>query len=210
MKLIKRFLLGEGQTNCYLIEVNDKIVLIDAGQNPAKLINYVKEQDLTIDEIWITHTHFDHIMGIQELVDEFSVNKVYVSPKEQSFFKLPEENLSKMANFSFQYFGKVNEITDRMQEENNVQVFYIQGHSAQGAVYYFAEEKIAFTGDVLFRGTIGRSDFRHGNQQLLVKGIRDYLFTLDETTKIYPGHGFSTTIANEKRENLYLKEINER
>ena len=178
MKIIKRFILGPLRTNCYLINANDHICLIDAGVNPQKIIDYCVENNLIIEYILLTHTHYDHIGGLNDIKAIFPDAQVIVGSKEQSFLRDPESNLSVLDDEYYQYHG---------------------------ICLYFKKERTVFSGDTLFRHSIGRSDLIYGNEFLLEQGIRNHLYTLPGNTKVYPGHGFSTTIKEEKMNNLVLR-----
>ncbi len=201
MKILKRFLIGEVQNNCAIVNHNDKIILIDAPYPIDNITNYLKSNNLELDYIFITHIHFDHIAGVEHLVKLYPNVEVYTSKKEKYMFNDPKENLSYRHDINVNYTGEIKTF-DKL-EIKGIEFKYISGHSKQSTVICF--DKAIFTGDTLFRETIGRSDLPHGNQEKLISGIKSELLGLDKNTKVYPGHGFATTIENELQNNSYLK-----
>ena len=205
MKIIKTFILGSAKSTSYLIEYNSKNIMIDAGENIYSVVDYLTENKIILHEVWLTHCHYDHIAGIKVLVDEYPNVVIYSSPLEIPHVKDPNHNLSNLFQGSCIYMGTIKSNENLANED--LQIIYVTGHSKQRTCYYFKEERICFTGDTLFRGSVGRSDFINGNEQLLMKDIKEKLITLEPFTKIFPGHGFSTTIKKEIESNVYLKEI---
>lgn len=205
MKIIKRFILGPLRTNCYLINANDHICLIDAGVNPQKIIDYCVENNLIIEYILLTHTHYDHIGGLNDIKAIFPNAQVIVGSKEQSFLRDPESNLSILDDEYYQYHGQYQVYEQYNYEHLGFSIFHISGHSLDSICLYFKKDHSVFSGDTLFRHSIGRSDLIYGNEFLLEEGIRNHLYTLPGNTKVYPGHGFSTTIKEEKMNNLILR-----
>ncbi len=204
MKIIKRFVLGDLKTNCYLITNNDKVILIDAGCHPQKVIDTLKNKNLTLDYILITHTHYDHIGGLDVLIKHYPCACVVVNKKEQAFLQDPQHNLSILDNLYYQYKGKYITYDQLDLAQLGISIFEISGHSLASVCIYFKDDNVVFSGDTLFKEVIGRSDFIDGNEYLLQSGIKKHLLTLPPQTKVYPGHGFSTTIAHELNNNKCL------
>ncbi len=202
MRLVKRFVLGAVKTNAYVIEQNQEIILIDAPGGIEKVIDFLQTNKLPLHKILLTHTHFDHIAGLNQLKSVFPEVEIYCPALEIPLIKEASRTLSDGFGEEITYQGEVKDV--KLANIINMEVSYISGHSLMSAVYYFDEEKIMFSGDTLFRLSIGRSDFRDGNPQKLVSGIKEHLLTKDEEVKVYPGHGLATTIEREKRENPFL------
>ncbi len=202
MKIIKKFVLGVCQTNCYLVEHNQKIILIDAGENPEKIIEYCQKSNLKIDLILLTHTHFDHIAGLNLLTETYKSVKVFGPMAELEFLKDPKLTLANDFNSNYTY-EKTCLALDTLNLPG-LEIKYISGHSFSSAIMIFTSESTVFAGDTLFRHSIGRSDFMFGNQEKLLAGINNHLMTLPDQTVIYPGHGFSTTIEEEKNNNPFV------
>ncbi len=202
MKLMKKFILGICQTTCYLVEHEQKNILVDAGENSEKIVAYLEEHNMTLDIIMITHAHFDHIAGLNVLTQKYPDVEVYIADEEKEFLKDPNLTLATDFNSDFTYMGDTNSYRDLNLP--NFEARYISGHSLNSTVLIFKDAKTVFSGDTLFKGSVGRSDFINGNQEKLLSGIKSELFTLDNDYKVYPGHGFSTTIELEKTTNMFF------
>ena len=205
MKIVKKFLLGQLENNCFIIEVDRKLILIDAPMDSEVIVKYLQDNNLELDYLFLTHTHYDHILGLDLFYDLFPNMKIYVNKIERSFLKDPVENLSVYATTQYVFNKEVNTFDDLNPSDFNMEIFYISGHSKSSAVFYFPNEKVVFAGDTLFKGTIGRSDLNYGDMSSLIAGIKQHLMVLSDDTIVYPGHGSSTTIGNEKKTNNYMR-----
>ncbi len=205
MKIIKRFRLGKMINNSYLIESNNKIILIDAPDGVQKVISFLNDKELLLDEVWLTHCHFDHIAGLTLLKNNFPKLKVFSSKEEIKMINNSSDNYSKeFLNMELKYEGEVLDNIDLLKENDGLNIEFISGHSCSSSVYVFEKENIMFSGDVLFRETVGRSDLRYGDFNLLNSSIKNQLFKYNDETKVYPGHGFSTEISYEKENNKVI------
>lgn len=202
MKIIKKFVLGICQTNCYLIEHEQKIILVDAGENAEKIVDYCQKNELKIDLILLTHSHFDHIAGLNLLTDTYKDVLVYGPRAELEFLKDPKLTLA--TDFNSNYTFEKECLALDTLNLLGLEIKYISGHSFSSAIMIFTKENVVFTGDTLFRHSVGRSDFIFGNQEKLLTGIKKHLLTLVNETVVYPGHGFSTTIKEEKNSNPFI------
>lgn len=202
MKIIKKFALGQMVTNCYLIEVNAKVVLIDAGEGIEKVAKYLDENQIKLDEVWLTHTHCDHIMGLQYLVDNNYCQTIYCPDQEISLLADPSPagNLAQSIGVDYAFTGEVKK-TSEINEEN-VEIKYISGHSKYSAVYIFTDSETVMSGDTLFRQSIGRYDLAYGNRETLVAGIKEHIMSLSDNYVVHPGHGFKTTVEAERGNQL--------
>lgn len=203
MKLLKKFVLGICQTTCYLIENKGEIILIDAGEYSEKISSYLESKNLKLDKILLTHAHFDHIAGLVHLKEKYPEVKIYSSPEEIKYLADPKLNLASTFNSDY-YYDKEVLSTEELSIEN-LKIRHISGHSLNSTVYIFVDAKTVFSGDTLFKNSIGRSDFLDGNQEKLLSGIKQHLLSLDDDYRVYPGHGFGTTILEEKNNNIFLK-----
>ena len=211
---IKKFVLGPWETNCYVIRPatpeTDQCWIIDAGFNPGEMIKWIKEQELTPTQIILTHGHADHIAGVPEVCDAFEHDiSVSIHHAEAEFLTNPTLNLSAMAGFQLQ-IDEADSFIEAGKElifDNlHLQVFHTPGHSPGGISLYENKSQVAFVGDTLFAGSIGRFDFPTSNGPLLLKSIHEQLFTLPEETTVFPGHGPETTIGYELHTNPFVGE----
>lgn len=206
MELIKRFRLSKMLNNSFLIKEKNKIILIDAPDEIYKVIDYLDENELELNEVWLTHYHFDHLLGLTELKNKYKHLKVYIAEEEIECITNPNTSiLEQYTDKKVEYLGEVCKNEELINEYPGLKIAYIAGHSKLSSVYIFEKEGIMFTGDVLFQGTIGRSDLEYGDFDALVKGIKKHLLVY-ENMEVYPGHGFKTTILQEKKRNPYLNE----
>lgn len=172
---IKKIVVGPLQENCYVVEKDEMCIIIDPGDEVEKIIESIIYSPCVI---LITHNHFDHVGALSKLKEKYNI-PVY-----------NYENL-KEGKFSTGIF--------------NIDVIYTPGHTSDSVTYYFKEDEIMFTGDFLFKGTIGRTDLSTGNFEEMQKSIRKILVYSD-IIKVYPGHGDDTTLGLEKIYNEYLKQ----
>ncbi len=202
---VLKFVTGPLQTNTYLVyNDNKKCLIIDPSSGCDKLLEMVKKESFEIEAIVITHAHFDHILGIPEVLGEFPDVNVYLHPSEKMMLLDAEFNGSDLIGENFTYQGKTIDLVDGEMSIGSftVKILVVPGHSPCGIALYI--EKYLFCGDVLFAGSIGRSDFTGGDQRKLVEGIKMKLLTLPEETIVCPGHMGRTTIGREKKTNPFL------
>ncbi len=202
---IKRFFVGELYTNCYIIESEDEICVIDPGDDVEQILKYTG--DKRISKIILTHGHFDHIMGADEIRKK-SGAKIYISREDASMLKDSKRNLYNEFNKGDNGFLPIEQycfLDDKIDIcGNEFEVMKTPGHSEGSVCLYF--DKDLFSGDTLFKGTIGRCDY--GDFEKMKESLKK-LMLLDDDVKVYPGHGFSTTIGKERAENPFILEINE-
>lgn len=203
-----RMPLGPLQTNCYVFsnEINE-CVIFDPGSEGPRLNTYLKEKKLTPLAILLTHAHFDHIGGVEDVRNQWGI-PVYIHRNEKKWLTSPALNGSQ------RFTG--NEISARVADHHiegegdlqigafTLQVFETPGHSPGSVSFYSREARLVFSGDALFEGSIGRTDLQGGNHDQLLKSIHDKLLTLPEDTIVLSGHGPETTIEFEMESNPYL------
>ncbi|MBR1743269.1 MAG: MBL fold metallo-hydrolase [Lachnospiraceae bacterium] len=208
MALICDFrVVGPVQTNCYFLydEKTKKGVLVDPGDEAEKLLSYIGKKGLQIEAILLTHGHFDHIMAVPELKKELGV-PVYVSRVEKEVLEDPMTNLSLQMGgrgicLEADHYLEDGDTITLLGEE--VRCILTPGHTVGGMCYYFPKAGILFSGDTLFQESVGRTDFPGGSMKELIRSIREKLFVLASATRVYPGHGFSTSIETEKMFNPF-------
>ncbi len=204
---IEIFVTGIISTNCYaVVNVDSKeTVLIDPAAYPKKLKNYLQDNGLQVRGILLTHGHFDHIMGIDAILEDFKV-PVYVHEEEKELIADPILNESRTYTKGYAY-DKAEFVRDG-QTLNLIgyefKVIHTPGHTSGGASYYVESEHVVFSGDTLFHGSVGRTDFKTSSMSDLIRSIREKLFLLPDETIVYPGHMEATTIGTEKNINPYV------
>lgn len=201
--------VGVFQQNCSVIWDDQKnAAIIDAGDNAESIIKFVEDQQLNVQKLLITHAHLDHIMAVEKVAKHFGV-EVYGSQLADKplFENLPEicSNYGLPSSPAF--------LPDHWLEESDMvevgslsfQIRHLPGHSPGHIGFFEMENKIAFSGDVLFKDSIGRTDLYQGDFDTLINTIRSKIFDLDDDFVIIPGHGQHTTVGREKLHNPFLK-----
>lgn len=200
------FALGPLATNSYLVHNGQKAVCIDVGGDPKPIIDALKKNSLTLEHILLTHLHFDHILGVAAL-KRFAVEARVLAGEKDSYLLEGElglggvGDLPKVENFEWTPL----EPGECLYAGFKCQILSTPGHSPGSMSFYFPEEESFFAGDVIFFNSIGRTDFPGGNTKQLLATIRGKIFVLPENTTIYPGHGPSTSVAEEKIHNPFLR-----
>jgi len=204
---IRNYNLGPLQTNAYLLTGADPTrgVIIDPGMNPGALIRNI--EGMEIEAILLTHAHFDHMGGVDE-IRKLKNCPVYLHPLESEWLTNPKLNGSLMwPNVSPPLTTDPAEYD--LAEGQTVKligldfkVFHTPGHSP-GSVSFLCGNDL-FSGDVLFRLGVGRTDLPGGRERDLVDSIRNKLYKMDAEVKVYPGHGSRTTIGFERERNPYV------
>ena len=210
---INHYVVGMVQTNCYIV-INDETkecFIIDPGASGKQLAEKMRQDNLTPVAVLLTHGHFDHAGAAKTLAGEFNI-KVYAHEAEAETLRSPEKNVSWMINCKESYdadvFLKDEEVITLAGF--GIKVLHTPGHTEGGCCYYVAEEGVVFTGDTLFAGSVGRTDFPGGSMSQIVRSVQEKLLTLNEAGNletdimVYPGHNDPTTIETERIENPYL------
>lgn len=213
---IGRMVLGVCQTNCYFIyrEGEHEAIVADPADKGANIYNALSKNGFRVAGILLTHGHFDHIWGLDGLRDAVNAAaeadglepvKAYACESERELLKDAHMNVSRQAGRACATYADVyvkdgQEIT---LAGMTCKVIATPGHTAGGCCYYFEEAGILVAGDTLFAESVGRTDFPTGSMSVLVRSIKEKLFVLPDDTRVYPGHGDSTTIGHEKAYNPF-------
>ena len=205
---IDTVIVGPLQVNCYVIygEKNPDAIIVDPGDEPEKILRHVKSRGLKISTIVCTHGHFDHTGGIYALREK-SGAKVLLHIDELPVY-LSAESQGAVWGFNItqpphpdQFVQDGDEITTG---DITVMVMHTPGHSPGGIC--LATERTVFTGDTLFAGSVGRTDFPGGSIEKLKISFKK-IMSLPPETVLYPGHGNWTTVADEWRQNFFVHEV---
>jgi glyoxylase-like metal-dependent hydrolase (beta-lactamase superfamily II) len=207
---IKRFVLGSMAVNSYLLVNNREAILVDVAAGAGAIIEYLQAQRIELKAILITHGHFDHISGVDQVVAKFDV-PAYIHHSEANWLVNPALN----GSGSFAFFKEVSIKTNPIQLYGDSKlkisdfvfdVIHTPGHTPGGLSYIIGSR--LFTGDTLFRDSIGRTDLGAGNYQQIIASISDKLFKLDDNLIVLPGHGEESSIGYEKAHNPYVTDLN--
>lgn len=203
---IKQFIAGQLENNMYLVMDEDtkKAVLIDATELIPEISDTIKQLGADVQYILLTHGHFDHIMGLNDLKKELKSeamickDDLVISDNINEFTRLFNWPDSKPPVYE-KYIKDGDVITVGNMK---ISVIHTPGHT-EGGVCYLIEDNL-FSGDTLFRGSVGRTDLFGGNFSKISDSIKNKLFKLDNDIKVFPGHGPMTTIGYEKKHNEIL------
>lgn len=210
---IRTFQFNPVQVNTYVIyNDNNECIIIDPGcffpDEKSVLLNFIVDNELIIKHVLNTHLHFDHVLGLNFIYDQFKMKTEANKEDEFLLEMLPEQ----LEMFGFgKYEDKIPQIGKYLEEgdiitlgDEQFYILHVPGHSPGSLVFYNQSSECAFVGDVLFRGGIGRTDLVGGNMQQLLDGIQQKLFKLAPNTVVYSGHGPITTIGDEMRNNPFF------
>lgn len=200
----KRFNLGSLGTNCYLLWSGRAAGIIDPGGPVEELIQFIESRQLEPQWIIITHGHADHIVGNQALHDKYEI-PVWIHEADRLMLTSTTANLSTfigkpVVSPEADHYLKDGDLI-RLGDEN-LTVIETPGHTPGGISLY--SEGMLFSGDTLFRESIGRTDFPGGNHVQLLQSIREKLFVLPPATQVLPGHEVETTIGYEVKFNPFF------
>lgn len=204
---IGRIMMGMYQTNCYFVYREDtkKAIVFDPADSGEYLYKTLTEKGFSVEAIVLTHGHFDHIFGVEQL-KKMAGCKVYAFKEEEKLLNDPHLNVSESVGRP-----KTIEVDEPLSDNEEItladitlKVIWTPGHTKGSACYYIPECSYLISGDTLFCTSIGRSDLPTGNGNELIESVEKRLFVLPEDTKVYPGHGDSTTIAFEKENNPFF------
>lgn len=200
-----RVVVGPLGTNCYIVydKSSKDAVLVDPGARGERILRAVEDAGLVVKAVALTHAHFDHFGGLGKILERWSV-PVYVGNEDAAYLRDPGWQAEYMED-------PMPEVKDlRTLSDGDVllagtirlNVLSTPGHTEGSLSYYYAP--YLFSGDLVFPGSVGRSDLPGGDEDTLVESISSKIACLPEDTIVFPGHGESTTIGKEKRQNPYF------
>lgn len=204
---VEQYVVGPVQTNCYFA-VNDEtkeLLIIDPGAQANRLAAEVRDKALKPVAILLTHGHFDHAGAAAELAEQYQI-PVYAQVEERETLENPALNLSGWDGVAQAYHAD-SYLEDEQELDLagfHIRVFHTPGHTTGGCCYYFPYQNALFSGDTLFRMSVGRTDFPKGSASDLIHAIKEKIMRLPDETDVYPGHNDTTTVGTERMHNPYL------
>lgn len=201
---ISIFTGGIAQTNGYLISIGDRHLIVDA---PEGMENFVKKSKLKPEALLLTHQHFDHCQDAAALKAEYDLPIYAFEDFSRDLTLEFLMGFSRGTRFEVSEFKVDHLLKEKKEIEvagQKVQLAYVPGHSLDSITFYFPNSTAIFSGDVLFEGSVGRTDFPGGSMPRLLSGIKEHLYALPDNVVVYPGHGDKTSIGQEKLHNPYV------
>ncbi|MBR5336388.1 MAG: MBL fold metallo-hydrolase [Lachnospiraceae bacterium] len=202
--------VGRLATNCYFLinSETQECIITDPGDNAALLENRIREKGYKPVAILVTHGHFDHILAANRLREDLKVRiiafkeeeELLVDTKERLFGMVDDESQLVVNADEFLSDGDILDLAGF-----KIRVLHTPGHSKGSCCYYLEEEKILLSGDTLFEGSVGRTDFPTGSMKEMDHSINEVLMKLPDDVEVFPGHGGSTTIGIERNANPYVR-----
>lgn len=207
--MIEKFITPGMGVNCYLFSCGktNKALLIDPGAGSKRILQWLKESGKEVALIVLTHGHYDHIGAVELLRLELNV-EVAVHQEDGEMITNPVRNLSRYSGLDMALSPAEILLQDGQEltvGESKVQILHTPGHTP-GGICLLTEEG-CFSGDTLFDGSVGRTDFPGGDMRTLLRSIREKLMVLDDEVLVFPGHESATTIGRERESNPYINGV---
>ncbi|TMI49152.1 MBL fold metallo-hydrolase [Candidatus Bathyarchaeota archaeon] len=211
MAKVHTLVVGRLQTNCYILQSDSTALVVDPGDEPERILRFLAEIAVKPSRIIATHTHFDHVLGVDSIRDKFQI-PFLIHHDDLSMLESMQSRVRQIMGFSVPPPPKVDQFLRDGESiafgEDRVKVIHTPGHSP-GSISLVGP-RFVLTGDALFNQSIGRTDLPGGDLDTLVRSITERLFTLDDDTIVYPGHGPETSIGDEKLANPFVGQVAKR
>ena len=212
MHHIKSFAFNPFSENTYIVfNENKNAFIIDPGdfsEVENNILNqFIIDNELKVQNILLTHAHIDHVLGLQKAFDKYKV-PILMHELEKEILDRNPMDANRFGFFFKPFEGEISYLNENeiiSVDEDDFKILHVPGHSPGHIAFYSEAQKFIISGDVLFEGSIGRTDLYKGDAQELLKSIREKLFVLEDETKVYNGHGNPTTVGFEKSYNPFFK-----
>jgi hydroxyacylglutathione hydrolase len=208
---VRRFTVGPVQENTYLVRHDeaDRAILVDPGDEAERLLEVINELGVELDAILLTHTHFDHVGAVAPIARETGT-EVWVPEIEKGVLAdimsyVPWPGFGPYESWDAEHTVQGGEKLDLAGFE--LEVLFTPGHSPGHVTYSIPDEQVVLSGDVLFQGSVGRTDLPGGDWATLLESIRSLVDSLPEETTVLPGHMGVTTLGAERASNPFLAEL---
>ncbi len=212
--VINKLITKRKKTNVYIYYNTDSKegVIIDPAGDYNMIVTLLEENGIEIKAIILTHGHYDNILSLEE-VKAFTNAKIYAMKAEENTLKDPKLNMSYKVKYEMEEKGNLSVVADVLVKDGfildigvmRLKFIHTPGHTEGSCCIYDEENKLVFTGDTLFKSNIGRTDYSTSSIKDILNSIENKLFTLPNETLVYPGKYSSTTIGDEKNDNLFFK-----
>ncbi len=203
---IDTFVTGPMETNTFVLSSDEgRALLVDPSLGCDEVLAHIAEKNLRLEAVVLTHGHFDHAIGLPEVLERHPDARVYIHPRDRNYLTDVNYNGSSMIGKQFIFNGPVRELSEGETSIAGMRlnILHVPGHSPGGVALHI--DSHCLCGDAVFAGSIGRTDFIGGDHSQLIEAIRGKLLTLPEDTVLHPGHGPSTTVGRELRYNPFLQ-----
>jgi glyoxylase-like metal-dependent hydrolase (beta-lactamase superfamily II) len=207
---VKRFVFNPFMENTYVLyDGQGACVIIDPGCNTPEeeeeIRSFIEEKDLHPEQVLLTHAHLDHVCGTSFFYETYGLSPLLHPADRKIYDEVPAQ--AEIFSFPVKALPAPALLPDEQVTfgDTSLQVIHIPGHSPGGVAFFHAETRLLFSGDILFNGSIGRTDLPGGDYDLLVSSIAEKLIArLDPDTLVFPGHGPETSLEHEARTNPFL------
>ena len=197
-------------TNCYIVykdntESLKEAVIIDPGDDADKIYDKVEKLGVKPVAVLLTHGHFDHILAVNQVARKYNID-IYASEEEESLLGDAMLNLSGGYRRDCTVKDYIKLVDGQELELANIQFKTIltPGHTSGSMCYFIENENVLFSGDMLFRESVGRTDFPTGSEEQIIISLNNKLMKLEDKVDVYPGHGPATTIGYERVNNMFV------